>query len=510
MIDTESKAIQKRILFKSLYDVDFAKNVIDIKENLFEDNETYSVLFSAIKDYYHEQSSSMSRDSLEFYLSAKLDRKNIAENERSDYSNAVDDIFKADSADENVYSEKIVKYIRNIRLISSMKSVAGSEFSNKSMDEFFDTKIPAIMRSAFDTGRHDIIDVNDPSTLAKQAKAIEEVDKGIIPIPIKPLNSATGGGLAKGEMGAIAASSGAGKTMVMSNLASAYTLKGFNVFYIALEELSGRMYHRFYKTYLGYMQKEFPEMITPKLQKLSSMETALEYSLSGRIDTLKNNLSKKIASDIGSLYFTKYSPQELSVEGLDQILQDLIVSDGKKVDVIIIDYPDMLNISDLAKREHLDSESAIGGRLYEHLRSMAQKYDSVMWVASQLNRSAGSADIKTGDNIEGSFKKKNALEFLAVMNTNSDEYEKGFARLYVDKSRNTRNSGDMTYMKVDKFTSLIHEENLEESALHREILENGNSDRRTGGKNNKRDDDSLSEFVNNNVIENLGREGSIA
>lgn len=507
MIDTESKSIQKRILFKAIYDLDFAKNVIDIREDLFADNDTYGTIFSAIKDYYHEQNNNMSRDSLELYLSAKLDRKKIPENERSNFELAVDDIFKANPADENVYSEKIVKYIRNIRLISSMKSVAGSEFSDKSMDDFFDKRIPAIMRSAFDTGRHEIIDVNDPDTLKKQAKAIDEVDKGIIPIPIKPLNSATGGGLAKGEMGAIAASSGKGKTMVMSNLASAYTLKGFNVFYIALEELSGRMYHRFYKTYLGYMQKEFPELITPKIQKLSSMETALNYSLSGRISTLKNNLSKAISTKLGSLYFTKYSPQELSVEGLDQILQDLIVSDGKKIDVIIVDYPDMLNINDLAKREHLDSESAIGGRLYEHLRSMAQKYDAVMWVASQLNRSAGSADIKTGDNIEGSFKKKNALEFLAVMNTNSDEYEKGFARLYVDKSRNTKNSGEMTHMKVDNFTSLIHEESLEESAIHREILEKGNSDRRSGGKNN-RDDDSLSEFVNNNVIDGLGREGS--
>ena len=81
------------------------------------------------------------------------------------------------------------------------------------------------------------------------------------------------------------------------------------------------------------------------------------------------------------------------------------------------------------------SESDAGGKLYEGVRALAQKYDYVCWVLSQLNRGAFSQEVKTAEFIEGSKKKINAVELALTINQTKEERKHGFLRLHVDKVR---------------------------------------------------------------------------
>jgi hypothetical protein len=82
------------------------------------------------------------------------------------------------------------------------------------------------------------------------------------------------------------------------------------------------------------------------------------------------------------------------------------------------------------------NEAEDGGKLFEEMRRIAQDYNVVMWTASQMNRTAYSAQIRTAEHMEGSHRKKNAAELVLTVNSTEEEYKAGFVRLYADKVRN--------------------------------------------------------------------------
>ena len=212
-------------------------------------------------------------------------------------------------------------------MINAVKKLATHDATPEAIDTF--TKdFRHITQDAMETGRHEIININDPATQEKQADAIANINKNLIPISIRPYQEATGGGLAKGEVGAIAANSGRGKTLHMVNLANAYTLAGYNVMYVALEELSARMFYRFYKTSLGLLTKEFPALANHP--ELLSLQGAASTFRKGNMKKLQKGFEDSKGVKIGDLWFTRYGPHELSIDGLEQLVMDEVVPNGRK------------------------------------------------------------------------------------------------------------------------------------------------------------------------------------
>lgn len=242
-------------------------------------------------------------------------------------------------------------------------------------------------------------------------------------------------------------------TLMLTNLATNYTKRGYNVLFIALEELQNRMVLKF---------------------EQSMLRQARSTILSGsnlNTNQFDNNQEfyKKHREIFGNLYFARYSPRTVTPAKIEQLISDVKLRKGQQVDVVIIDYPDLLRNPNATGNESED-----GGKLAEEMRRIGQDYNVVMWTASQLNRSAYSARIKTAEHMEGSLRKKNAAELILVVNQWKEEYEAGFLRLYADKVRNPPEGqyDKMLPFKVHGEMQSVLECNAEEKIIHAEILKN--------------------------------------
>lgn len=466
----EEERIHRRILNKATKEPSFAKFVTGLELDLFDKSKEYGEVFSALRDYYREHQEPASKDLLETYLSRKLDRKKVDESEREVFYNTVNEVFTVDESDSKVYDELITNYIGERRTRNAILILAAKDMSTKAINEF-EESFKKIKKDASNTGLHELIDFNDSDNDAKVAEYIGEVKKGILPIPLGPYQEATGG-LAKGEMGIIAASSGQGKSQAMVSLAVEYALSGNNVLYVDLEELTGRKFLRYYKAMMGKFANLFdiPKDTLIKYVGINSAEATIN---SGALSRMREKYTKKTGNKVGNLVFTKYSPHTLTLSGLRQVVENAVMVEGYDIDVIFIDYPDLL------KYDISAGESVAGGLVFEEMRSIAQDYNTIMWTASQLNRSVQNNEIKTGANIEGSYRKTNAAEFLGVLNVSKEEYEQGMGRIFVSKSRNLGNTGDLVKFKVDTISGLVRSETEQEEAIHDSILEDRASPSKT-------------------------------
>lgn len=468
--------LQTQILYKAVAEPTFAKFVSSLKNiDLFEGSPEILEVFSVIKEHYKQHNDPMVKSLLQHELGAKLDRKQVPEQNRDAFSDVVDEVYTIQESTAEAFNEKIANYIRRTRFYEAVKQVALGNMTEEAMDKF-DAEYTKIKLDGDKTGLAPIVNMTQ-STLDEETQtemiaeadkvldALAGISKDVIPLTDSPFAIATGGGLAKGELGGIGASSGGGKSLNMVSLANAYIEKGYNVLYVALEELEGRMYSRFYKAMMGRAHQLEPnsdisEWLTPEGTVKAFEEGGKVWNNALQAIEAHNQVKR------GSLFFTRYSPRQLSVAGLRQLINDLMVSRGERVDVIMVDYPDLLNFNEG------NSESETGGLLFQEMRAIAQEYNVVMWVATQLNRMKNDSGLKTEDNLEGSFRKMNILESLFILNTTAEEFEQGFSRLYVAKDRTGGHKGQVINMKIDKETGLVRNETDREQMVHESLLAN--------------------------------------
>lgn len=462
----EEQRILRRIINKSVKEPDFSKFVSNLELDIFSGEPNYGEVFSSLKDYYREHNQPASKDLLETYLSRKLDRKKVDEKEREPLYSAVNDIYTVDESDSKVYDELISNYIEERRTKNAILILASKEVTSNAIDDF-EKSFKKIKKDAINSGMHELIDFNDSANDHKVASEIDEIKKGVLEIPLLPYQEATGG-LAKGEMGIIAASSGQGKSQAMVSMAVEYSLSGKNVLYIDLEELTGRKFLRYYKAMMGKFSNLFGISEDTIMKYIPINEASMTIE-SGRFSAMRDKYTEKTGKKVGNLVFTKYAPHTLTLTGLRQAIENATMVDGYDIDVIFIDYPDLL------KYDVGSSESMAGGLVFEEMRAIGQDYNAIMWTASQLNRSSSQNEIKTGDSLEGSFRKKNAAEFLGVINVTKDEYESGYGRIFVDKSRNLANANSLVKFKVDKLTGLVRGETEREMLDHEALLNDRDS-----------------------------------
>ena len=191
----------------------------------------------------------------------------------------------------------------------------------------------------------------------------------------------------------------------------------------------------------------------------------------------------------GEIYFEKSTPLTLNVDDIRQMVNTVEREKQTKIEVIILDYADLLKKSDYS-----DSEAQAGELLFQDLVKLAQETGTLIFTATQLNRTNGIADVKTMDNIEGSYRKKNTIAFGATLNSNQEERKKGYIRLYLDKVRNNFGfDDDFLYLRYDKKSMRLHAETPSEQEEHKSLVDANH----TEGKPKISKNDSLENVINN-------------
>jgi replicative DNA helicase len=212
------------------------------------------------------------------------------------------------------------------------------------------------------------------------------------------------GGLAGGELGIIVAPAGIGKSWALVSIAANAVKSGKTVIYYTLE----------LNQY--YVARRFDAFYT-KIPFQNLNEEHAQEKIKESVETLK-----------GELILKYYPTKSASVTTISSHIEKCI-SQGKKPDLIIIDYADLIKPSKAGdKRLELND-------IYEDLRGLAGLYNIPCWSASQANRSALEDDIIEGGKVSESYNKLMIADFVMSLSRKVNDKIGGTGRFHTIKNR---------------------------------------------------------------------------
>jgi len=244
------------------------------------------------------------------------------------------------------------------------------------------------------------------------------------------------GGFNRGELNIFAGGSGAGKSLFLANLGVNWALQGLNVVYLTLELSEALVSMRIDSMLTGISTREI-------FKDLDDVEMKV----------------KLIGKKAGMLQ-VKYMPSGKTANDLRAYLKEYEIKVGKKVDVLLVDYLDLL--MPVSKKISPADLFIKDKYVSEELRNLAVEKNCIFVTAAQLNRGAveevefdhshisgGLSKIQTADNVFGIF-------------TSRAMRERGRYQLQLMKTRSSSGVG----MKIDlefnietlKITDLPEEE----------------------------------------------------
>jgi replicative DNA helicase len=211
-------------------------------------------------------------------------------------------------------------------------------------------------------------------------------------------------GLGSGELGVVIAPTGAGKSMALAHLGAHAVKAGKNVVHYTLE---------------------LSEAVTG--QRYDSCLSSVPLST---LFARKEEVLESISDLQGSLIIKEYPTKTAGCNTIRAHLEKL-KKRNQKVDMIIVDYADLLRPSTnfREKRDEL-------GSIYEDLRAIAQENKCPLWTASQTNRTGLNAEVVTMESISEAFNKCFVADFICSISRTIKDKNANTARLFIAKNRN--------------------------------------------------------------------------
>lgn len=213
------------------------------------------------------------------------------------------------------------------------------------------------------------------------------------------------GGLAKGELGIVVAPAGIGKSWLLAKMGSSAMKQGKNVLHVTLE---------LNENYVGL--------------RYDSCFTGIDFqNIRNNVDIVK----QKIAGIPGKLFIKYYPIKTVSANSL-KLHAERIQMLGTKIDLMVVDYADILRPANSEKNSNSYSEA---GGIYEELRAVAGELQIPIWSASQANRAAAEEDVVMAHHAADSYRKIMTADFVMSLSRKTADKVAHTARVHVIKNR---------------------------------------------------------------------------
>lgn len=220
------------------------------------------------------------------------------------------------------------------------------------------------------------------------------------------VDSLMDGGLGPGELGIVVAPAGIGKSWLLCSLGAKAMMQGKNVAHFTLE---------LNENYVGL--------------RYDCCFSGIDFQ---EIKHRQDEVSEVIKRINGKL-FVKYFPlKTVSAQSLKFHIERIQALEGIKIDLMVVDYADILR--PLEKEKNSNSYSEAGG-IYEELRQAAGELQIPVWTASQTNRGGLSEDVVQAHNIADSYRKIMTADFVISVARNTTDKANNTARCHVIKNR---------------------------------------------------------------------------
>lgn len=214
------------------------------------------------------------------------------------------------------------------------------------------------------------------------------------------------GGLAKGELGFVVAPAGSGKSWLLAKLGSEAMKSGKNVAHFTLE---------LNENYVGL--------------RYDSCFTGIDFQdIRNHVDVVK----KKIEEIPGKLFIKYFPIKTIASHTIKMHVDRIQMLTGVKIDLIVVDYADLLRPAMADKNANSYSEA---GSVYEELRAVAGELQVPVWSASQAHRGAHEADTIQAHNVADSYRKIMTGDFVISLSRKMEDKQGSTARVHVIKNR---------------------------------------------------------------------------
>jgi replicative DNA helicase len=212
------------------------------------------------------------------------------------------------------------------------------------------------------------------------------------------------GGVGKGELCCVVASSGSGKSHFLVMMAAEALKQKKNVVYYTLELSETLVGNRFD----SYFCEIDCSLLPDNKEKV--------------IEAYKNN-------NLGKLFIKQYPMYAATVNTIRAHMERLTLK-GVKPDMIVVDYADKLRSS--RAYDQLRLELSL---IYEELRALAVELQIPVWTASQANKEGSNSEIIDMSNMSEAYGKAATCDFIVGLSRMSHEKALGVGRLFIAKNR---------------------------------------------------------------------------
>jgi len=234
---------------------------------------------------------------------------------------------------------------------------------------------------------------------------MSEMARNFIPTGWGLIDEIMDGGLASGELGVIIGAAGSGKSWCLSKIGAEAMKKGKNVLHYTME---------LNENYVGL--------------RYDACFTGINFQ------DIRDNVDK-VKSVIGNVpgkLIIKYFPIKTISAHTLKTHAERIMTLGTKVDLMIIDYADIIRPFEADKNSN--SYSEMGG-VYEELRGVLGELQIPGWTASQAHRAAAEEDIIHGHNVADSYRKIMTADFVMSLSRKVSDKASNTARMHIIKNR---------------------------------------------------------------------------
>lgn len=236
------------------------------------------------------------------------------------------------------------------------------------------------------------------------------------------------GGFGYGEINVFSAASGGGKSVVLANLGLNYAKQGLNVMYFTLE---------------------LNEVLTKKriISMISGYPIKLMKSNESDVSAVYTEAMEKLGWDNVGEFQILQVPNGINTMQIESIINEYEIKTGKIVNVIIVDYADLMSPIRSVSRENIHLSEKF---IYEELRDLVTKRTqigkkSTILTASQLNKGALNSDLVDLDQsaLAGSAGKNFTCDNLILIQATPSMKEKGIIKFKFAKTRNSSYTKDI-------------------------------------------------------------------
>ena len=241
-------------------------------------------------------------------------------------------------------------------------------------------------------------------------RALRREFRQTIPTGVNVLDSLTGGGLGKGEIGLILTPSGVGKTTLLTKIANTAREHDYNVLQIVFEDTIEQIQRKHYTIWTGVALSEIDE----------------------NCEFVADETNKKIKSlgNKGRLTIKRFSQEDTTMKDIRAWIIRYQKKHGFKFDIVVLDYLDCLE-SHRKTADRTEAELVV----IKSFEAMASDFNIPCWTAIQTNRTGINAELVEAYQSGGSIKRLQKAHFFMSVAKTPEQKEAHLANIQIIKAR---------------------------------------------------------------------------